>query len=186
MSDKKKEFEIKIVKFIDYVYLNNFITNTLLKENKSTNTINQFKYDYNNNFVIDLSMNSINENDWKIFSNHFINDNVNILYFIKSVKLKSNYSYELLLITIHIYTKICIKYAHLIENYTLLFASVYIAINKVMCDEYLPYTFMAKVLKINRGLAKKMVWIVDRFMDLNDIYFGSNDKEKIIYGILYN
>lgn len=186
MSDKKKDFELKIVKFIDYVYLNNFITNTLLKENKSTNTKNKYENCCCNNFHIDFNMNSINENDWKIFSNHFMDDNINILYFIKSIKLKSNYSYELLLLTIHIYTKICIKYAHFIENYTLLFASVYIAINKVMCDEYLPYTYLAKVLNVNRGLARKMVWMVDVFMDLNDIYFGSNDKERIIYGILYN
>lgn len=177
----KRDIEIQLVKFIDYVYLSNFITNTLVQENQ-----HRLYSTYDNTIINDsLSIDIPNENDWKIFSNRYANisDSNNILYFIKNIKTKSNYSDELLCLTIHIYTKICKKYAHMIENYTCLFASVYIAINKVMCEDYLPYTFMGKVLNINRGIAKKMVWLVDKFIDNEDIYFDSIEKENIIKSI---
>ena len=170
------EFELKIVKFIDYIYINNFITNTLqseqnnslLKKNSIPKYYDQYKKD----------------NEWKIFSTHYNDESINILYFIKIVKSQENYNYDILLISLHIYTKICEKYAHQIENYTYLYASVYIAVNKIICDEYLTEIFMAQILNISNNIAKNMVSIVDMFMDANDIYFDSMEKEKLISNIL--
>ena len=112
----KKEFELKIVKFIDYIYLINFILNTLSDRNLS----------------IYKSLQDQTDNDWKIFSTHCVNESLNILYLLKAIKLMPNYNCELLLLSIHIYAKICEKYAHQIKNYTYLFASVYIAVNKII------------------------------------------------------
>ena len=49
---------------------------------------------------------------WTIFSNKYYNEKLNILYFIKSIKKHNGYSLELLLITINIFEKICVQYAH--------------------------------------------------------------------------
>lgn len=156
----------KIVKFIDYVYLNNYIRNSLIKENYSNQNLNL-------------------NNDWKIFSTQYKNDDINILNFIKIIRIQPNYSDELLLLTTHIYVKICVEYAHLIENYTYLFASIYIAINinNIMLDEYLTCNFLAKFLNINLDFAKQMINLVEKFMIESDIYFGSNEKDYIINNI---
>ena len=119
----KKEFELKIVKFIDYIYLNNYITNMLIPD---TNV--QLTKKIANTYYAQEQI----DNDWKIFSTHYIDESLNILYFIKKIKSKSNFNIELLLLTLHIYTNICKKHAHQIENYTYLFASVYIGVNKII------------------------------------------------------
>ena len=181
MTDKK-ELEVKIVKYIDYIYLNNFIKNTI---SSYQNTLIPHK-----NMLAPITNENKDEeqldNEWKIFSIRYMDESLNILYFIKTIKSQPNYNYDLLLITLHIYTKICNKYAHLIENYTHLFASVYISINMVVCvcEEYLTFVFMAQVLNISNDLAKKMISTIDKFMDLEDIYFGLGEKEKIISDIL--
>lgn len=171
-----KEFELKIVKLIDYVYLDNFISNTLIFEIKKNLPNKDLKYIY-------ISEND--DNDWKIFSNHYIDESKNILYFIKIIRSQPNYNYEILLLTLHIYIKICKKYAHIIENYTNLFGAVYIGVNKICCEEFLTYIFLAKILNLDKNIAKKMVNLVDKFMDSNDIHFDSKEKEKIISSILY-
>jgi hypothetical protein len=171
----KKEFELKIVKFIDYIYLNNYITNMLIPD---TNV--QLTKKIANPYYIQEQI----DNDWKIFSAHYIDESLNILYFIKKIKSKSNFNIELLLLTLHIYSNICKKHAHKIENYTYLFASVYIGVNKIICVEYLTDIFIAQVLNIPINNAKKMVNLVDKFMDTNDIYFGIKEKEGLINNIL--
>lgn len=85
---------------------------------------------------------------------------------------------------IHIYGKICIKHAHKIENYTLLFGSVYVGVNKIVSDKYLSDDFIAKTFNIGIVKALQMVMLVEEFMDTNDIYFGSKEKESLISYIL--
>lgn len=162
----------KIVKFIDFIYLNNFINNTLKNNNNYELFNDEEIYQFNT--------------DWKIFSTQYINDSYNILYFIKILSYQTNYKQDILLTTIHIYSKICVKYAHLINNYTYLFVSVYVATYKVLCDDNLTHHFMANILSIPDNIAMKMINIVDNFMYTNDIYFGSKEKKKLISDILYN
>ena len=87
---------------------------------------------------------------------------------------------------LHIYTKICEKHAHQIENYTYLFASVYIAVNNILCKDFLTDVFMADILNITNTNAKKMIQVVDKFIDTNDIYFSSKEKESLISNIIYH
>lgn len=165
-----KEIELNIVKFIDYIYLDNFVANTLMiDENILLSKKIKNKYDENS------------DENWEIFSSVNININfdetINILYFIKKIKSHKNYNYDILLLSIHIYSKICKKYAHLIDNYTYLFASVYIVVNNVINNEYLTYIYMIQILNITNNIATKMINIVNKFIDSNDIYFDLKEKE---------
>lgn len=158
-----EDYELKLFRFIDYIYLSNFLKNSL------------------ENDFCQVKNHTSNNNEWKIFSTHYINETVNILYFIRKIITDINFSEELLLNTVHIYSKICKKYAHLIDNYISLFASVYIAINKIFCDNqnYLSDHFMSKILNIPLKTTNSMVEIVDNFIDNDDIYFDSKEKENL-------
>ena len=151
---------IKIIKLVDYSYLNNYILLNIIDEET-----NSKKNVYN---------------DWKIFSNHNYDEKINIFYFLKLIKHQNDFSYEKLLLIIHIYIKICQKYAHLIDNYTYLFATVYISINNLMFIESIEYFYLAEILKINHDIAKKMIVLVDNFIDTEKIYFSTLEKQKIL------
>lgn len=165
MSEKRDLALKKIVKFIDYIYLHNFITNMMLLE---TSNLNKEQSDI----------------DWKIFSTQCVNDKYNIMFFIKMFIVQRNYKHETLLTSIHIYSKICKKYAHLINNYTFLFVSVYNATNKILSDDNSIECFMTKILNIPVCVASKMTNIIDEFMIQNDIYFDPKEKERIICNIM--
>ena len=130
---------VKIIKYIDYLYLNNYIKNSLkygfedIKNTKKTN--------------------NDNNNEWKIFSTHLntkeqnigeqkIENQFNILNLIQLIITRDEFDYETFLMTIHIYRKICIQYAHLIDNYVYLFGSIYITLNKILCDNFLSNKFL--------------------------------------------
>jgi len=161
------KYLLKIIKYIDYIYLNSYINNLLIIK----------KYDE------DL-------NKWKIFSTCFNNnkknyEQFNILHLIKSIISQNEFNYEILLISIHIYEKICIKYAHLIDNYTYLFGSVYISMNKILSDNFLSDNFLSNLFDIHVEKIILMIKCIDYFIDFNDIYFDINDKKKIINEIYY-
>ncbi len=163
----KKNQMMRIIKFIDYIYLNSYVNNSL-NINKSN----------------DLDT----MNEWKIFSTHS-NKSIeyqNIYYLIKSLSTQNEFDYDILLISIHIFRKICKKYAHLIDDYIYLFGSVYISVNKNFCDEYLSDNFLAKIFNVDLKIINKMVKCVDKFVLYNDIYYGCEEKVKIMNGIYYS
>lgn len=147
---------LKIVKYIDYCYINNYIKNCL----KITNNLQ-------------------NVNDWKIFTNYSNDEKYNILYLLQMIYLKNKLNSDTFLLSIHIYKKICIKYAHVIDNYVSLFGSVYVAINKIYCDKYLTDYFLVECLRIELKIIKKMISCVEKFLMFDEIYFGFDEKKKI-------
>lgn len=164
MSQKKKL--LKVIKYIDYLYLNNYINNSL-------------RYGFEDN----------KNNEWKIFSTHFNvgekkrDNQFNILYLIQTIVNQNGFDYEIFLISIHIYRKICIKYAHLIDNYVYLFGSIYIVLNNIFCDEFLSNKFLSDIFNIKPEIISKMFACVDKFINTNDIYFGNDEKIKITNSI---
>lgn len=165
MTRKTKLF--KIIKYIDYIYINNYVFNSL-------------KY-----ITIDDKI-----NEWKIFSTHF---NVkksdlqyNILHLVQSIVNQNEFDYEIFLISIYIYKKICIEYAHLIDNYVYLFGSIYIALNKKMCDEFLSNNFLSNIFNIKHVIVDNMIMCIEKFINTNNIYFGIDEKIKIIDEIYYS
>ncbi len=156
--ENQEIFYLKVVQFIDYSYLSNYIKNTT------------------NIFGVKKS----NDDDWKIFSNHHPDESVNILYFIRILEQNKFYSLDTLLLSLHVYNEICIKYAHMFDNYTSVFATIYVVVNKIISDEYVNHIFLANILKINQQLSLKMIYMVEKIINTNDIYFSSKEKEKII------
>lgn len=154
---------IKIIKFIDYTYLSNFISNSIKNVPESSN--DEFTND-----------------DWKIFSTQCINEKYNILYFINTIIHMLNYNFETLLISIHVYTKICKQYAHVINNYTCLFAAVYGCIAKLFNNK-ITNNLVSEILNISDDVSNHMMMIVEKFMEFNDIYFGSNEEQNLIHNI---
>ena len=137
------QIDIQIIKYINYCYLNNYIKNIV--ERKS----NQSTY------------------DWSVFSGYG-SDDVNILFFLNSIKKQKNFSEDIILLSINIYIVICEQFAHLIDNYTLLFASIYISVNKIVCAKCLDSIYLVRTLKISNELAKKMVKTIDDFIVRTD------------------
>ncbi len=133
------QIDIQIIKYINYCYLDNYIKNIVGKKT------NQSIY------------------DWSVFSGHGCDD-INILFFLNSIKKKNNFSEDVILLSINIYIVICEQYAHLIDNYTLLFASIYISVNKIVCTRCLGPIYLVQTLKISNELAKKMVLTIDDFI----------------------
>jgi hypothetical protein len=163
----RKNQSLRMIKFIDYIYVNFYVVNSLKN------------YNYYNKETM---------NEWKIFSTHSNKciEHQNILYLIKLLSSQKEFHYDIILICIHVYIKICEKYAHLIDNYTYLFGSVYISINKFLCDEFLCDNFLSNIFGIDLKIINNMVKCVDRFVDCNEIYFGIEEKIKIINGIYYS
>lgn len=162
---KNNNIIIKIIKFIDYCWLDNFIANTLSHSKITSNDINY---------------------SWFVFSNKYYNENSNILSFIRNIKKHHGYNSELLLITINLFESICRKHAHCIENYTCLFAAIYIAINRIFVEEYLSFNFLSEFFNFDTIIARKMVENVDLFIYYNDIFFGLEEQNMLMKKILYN
>ena len=162
---------VKVIKYIDYLYLNNYIKNSLKLGFKDKDNEN---------------------NEWKIFSTHLNvreqkrDEQFNILNLIQSIIIQNEFDYEIFLITIHIYRKICIQYAHLIDNYMYLFGSIYITLNKILCDKFLSNKFLSDIFGIEPIIINKMIMCIDKFIHDNDIYFGIDERIKIINSIHYS
>lgn len=160
---------LKVIKYIDYLYLNNYISNSL-----------RYGFDDNKN------------NEWKIFSTHFNveeqkrDEQFNVLNLVQSIVNQDVFNYEIFLITIHVYRKVCIKYAHLIDNYVYLFGSIYITLNKILCDEFISNKFLSNIFGIEPEIISKMNKCIENFIDSNDIYFGTDEKNKITNSIYYS
>jgi len=163
----KRNQILRIIKFIDYLYLTSYINNSL------------------KNFAPD---NSDIVNEWKIFSIHLnkLQEYQNIFYLINLLSKQNEFDYEVLLVSIHIFNKICKKYAHLIENYVILFGSIYITLNKNFCEEYLCDNFLADIFNVNVKIINEMVKCIDNFIIYNDVYYCCEEKNKIINGIYYS
>ena len=166
MTQKNKL--LKVIKYIDYLYLNNYIKNSV-------------KYGFDDN----------KNNEWKIFSTHLNygeskkDNHYNILNLIDTIIVQNEFDEEIFLISIHIYKKICIQYAHLIDNYVYLFGSVYISLNKILCDKFLSNKFLSDIFNIEPKIINKMLICIDKFINNNDIYFGIDEKIQIIDNIYY-
>lgn len=176
---------LKLVKFIDYIYLNYYVKNSL---NVSISDVS----------ISDVETNK-NMNNWKIFSTrsndveinkinnvYLSGERLNILYLLQMIISQDIYDFEVLLISLHIYKKICIQYAHLIDNYTYLFGCVYIVINKILCKKFLTENFLSNMFGINPKFISMMIHCVDEFIDTNDIYFGTDEKHNILDGIYHS
>ena len=162
---------LRIVKYLNYIYITSYVKNSL-KINK-----------YN-------EKNNEKNNEWKIFSTHFNikqqnYEQFNILHLIQSIISRDEFDYNILLISIYIYKKICINYADLIDNYIYLFGSVYITMNKILCDNFLDANFLSIIFDIELKIITKMIKCIDNFINNNDIYFSIDEKNKIIDGIYY-
>jgi len=153
---------LKIIKYIDYLYLNKYIKNSL-------------KYGFENN----------KNNEWKIFSTHYVvgkqkkDEQFNILNLVQSIFNQNEFNSEIFLITIHVYRKICIEYAHLIDNYVYLFGSIYITLNKILCDEFISNKFLSDIFDIEPNIINKMIKSIEDFIICDDIYFGIDEKNNI-------
>jgi hypothetical protein len=141
-------------------------------------------------YIISLARNSLKfsddviVNEWKIFSTHSINiqlnnEDCNMLYLLQNMISHDEFDYEILLWTIHIYENICIKYADLIDNYVYLFGSIYVSAN-IINEKYLSEIFLTKIFGIDVNIVKKMINTINNYMDNNDIYFGIDEKKKIL------
>jgi hypothetical protein len=150
---------LKIIKYIDYCYINNYLKNNLK--------------------IINVNCDE-NMNDWKIFSTYSNDEKFNILYLIQMICSQIEFDYEIFLISIHIYKKICIKYAHIIDNYVYLFGSIYVVINKLYCKKYLTDKFLIKIFNIEQKIITIMISCIEKFLTNYEIYFGNNEKNKIM------
>lgn len=147
---------LKVVKYIDYCYINNYVKNCVKNINDTKNM-----------------------NDWKIFSTYSNDEKYNILYLIQMICSQNEFDYEIFMLTIHIYRKICIKYAHIIDNYVYLFGSIYIAVNKLYYDEYLSENFLVNILNLEQKIIKNMISCIEKFLIHDEIYFGIEEKIKL-------
>ena len=145
---------IKIVKYIDYCYLNNYVNNIILSKplNDSLIIFDDIKHD----------------------------EKVNILYFLNSLKklsiINPQYNFECILNTIVIFEKICIESAHQFTAYTYLFATVYAVIYaNSYTDNNFSCEFLTKVIKVNLNLANSMIECVSKYIKNIDIF----DKDKL-------
>lgn len=159
---------LKIIRYIDYCWLNNFVANS----------IEPIDFDKNQNYQIDY--------EWNLFSNNQTQKQTNIYEFIKFIKKNSEYSNEVLLLSINVFEKICIKYAHLIENYTFLFAAVYIAINKSFVEGNLDLETLTSFFHIEKNIAKKMIFCINKFIQYNNVQISLNERLKLLDKIIYN
>jgi len=149
--------EKKIIKYIDYQYIYNYVTIN----------VNQKRH------------NNIDYYDWKIFSNRTYDETINILHCIKIIKKHPGYTKYQLLVALHVYTKICNLYAHLIDNYTYLFATIYVVINSFFSDEYFTAFGLSDILNITYSHAKLMMNVVDNFIMQREIYFNSIQQNNL-------
>jgi len=149
ITDKKL---IKHIKYIDYCYINNYVKNNLKIINHTENM-----------------------NDWKIFSAYSNDDKYNILYLILMLYSQNEFDYQIFLLSIRIYKKICIKYAHVINNYVYLFGSIYITVNKFCCDEYLTENFLVNIFNLERKIVNDMIHCIKKFLIYDEKYFGIED-----------
>lgn len=147
---------LKTVKYIDYCWVNNYIKNILI-------TVNNL-HDINN---------------WKIFSNYSTDEKHNILYLVQALHSQNVFKYKIFLLSVHIYKNICVRYAHIIDNYVCLLGSIYIAVNRSYCDEYLTEHFLVKILKIELCIVKEMISCIENFLVQYKIYFTLEEKKKI-------
>ena len=152
---------IKIIKYIDYLYVSNYITNTL-------------KYSTDNKLL----------NEWKIFSIYSNSQSViekyNIFYLIKVLNEHSTFTYDLFLWTIYVYKKICFKLAHIIDNYVYLFASIYAVGIKFFEIKYDCSNLLFEILNISKQQSLKMIYCIEMFYNFNNIFFSNYEKSKII------
>lgn len=150
-------FEKKIIRYIDYQYIHNYITINI--NPKSPN---------------------IDYNDWKIFSNHIYDEKINILHCIKIIKKHSSFTKYQLLVALYVYTKICNVCAHLIDNYTYLFATTYVVINSFLSDEYFTVLELSEILNINYPHAKRMINVIENFIKQREIYFNAIQQNNLL------
>ena len=155
MSSTKNIDEL-YCKYIDLTYLLNYIKNS-----HETNT-----------------------NNYEIF-NQDSNDRINILYLINQIKLDHNYSQKIMIKTLFYYTKFCEKYANFIENYTYLFAIIYLVIDKYYSlEKHLSSEYIGQILKLDSKIINQMLLVITKFVhDIAHIYNGY-EKTKIIKFIL--
>ena len=75
----------------------------------------------------------------------------------------------------------------LIENYTCLFAAIYIAANEITLKKYLSWDFLSEFFKLDISIARKMVEHIDFFMCNNDIYLlAIKEQNNLMIKILYS
>jgi hypothetical protein len=167
MESKVKTI-VKIVKYIDYCYLKNYIDNTLSHSQQ---------------------IKQIEQNNWRIFSNCFYDENKNLLNFLTSIKKFKSYLFDNVLLSIHIFNEVCKKYAHLIENYTCLYGIVYLCVNNKfnkINEKNIPDSFVEEFFNLSERQVKFMSKLVKKFMQENEINFGNDEKKFITNHILCN
>lgn len=162
---------IKIIKYIDYIYVNTYIKNSL----KDTNNL----------------INSEIMNEWKIFSicskdnNNKANiEKHNILYLIQNICKSDIFAIELLIWSIYIFKNICFKYAHLIDNYVYLFGTIYVISIKHIFGDFISYEFLIKTFDIDLTKSQKMVDCVNKCIGYRTIFLNPVEKKKIINSIV--
>lgn len=165
-----EKYITKIIKYIDYLYVSNYIANSL-------------KYQTENIFL----------NKWKIFSicsNSSNGSNPlekhNILYLVKTLSTHSTFTQELLLWTTYVYKKICLKLAHVIDNYVYLFGSIYTLGIKLTEIKYDSSKLLFEIFNIDKEKSLKMIDCVVMFIKVNNIFFNDYERSKIIYQIKSN
>lgn len=161
------KYMTKIIKYIDYLYLSNYIANSL-------------KYQTDDKLL----------NEWKIFSIYSNGSNAlekhNILYLVKTLNTYSTFTQELLLWTIYVYKQICIKLAHVIDNYVYLFGSIYALGTKLTRMKYDCSRILFEIFNINKEQSLKMTECVEMFIDFNNIFFNNYERNIIINQIKSN
>jgi hypothetical protein len=148
---------IKVTKYIDYCYISNYIENSM-----------------NQNIQNSINKNIQLQNEWKIFSIHSNIEQINILYLLQLFISQQNFDMKKFVLSIYVYKQICINFAHLIDNYTSLFGTIYITINNTINKE-----FLSEILNIDILNIKNMIYCIEKYMKYNYNYLFYNDYEEI-------
>lgn len=165
-----EKYMTKIIKYIDYLYVSNYITNSL-------------KYQENDKLL----------DKWKIFSIYSNSSNgsnasekYNILHLVKTLSIHTTFTPELLLWTIYVYKKICFKLSHIIDNYVYLFGSIYALGTELTEIKYDSSKLLFEIFNVDKEQSFKMTKCVKMFIDFNDIFFNDYERTKIINQIKSN
>jgi len=90
--------------------------------------------------------------------------------------------------TTYVYKKICLKLAHVIDNYVYLFGSIY-ALGTELTKEQDKYDcsrILFEIFNVNKEQSLKMINCVEMFIDDNNVFFNNCERTKIIYQIKSN
>lgn len=166
---------LPVIKYIDYVYIENYIKSSLKQTINANNENDDPIHTYLINELKIFSICSKNTNLQKS-----LNYKINILYLIQKIYFYPQFTYQSFLKAIHIFEKICCKYAYLIDNYVYLLGSIYILILCLDNEKLHPQKLLMELLDIDKKTSGIMLDCVDIFINFYDVSFSYQERINII------